>query len=115
MIDIDRQQFADMVADAVESIPVSLARQLSNVAFVLADRNEAEPNLLGLYEGVPLTERGDHYAGAMPDRITIYRLPILEMCATVMAVAAEVRTTVVHEVGHYFGIDDHDLDEWGWG
>ncbi len=115
MIEIDRQQFAEMVADAVAAVPPHLAEQVKNVAFLLADRNESEPELLGLYEGVPLTERGDHYVGAMPDRITIYRLPILQMCSTAMEVATEVRVTVFHEIAHHFGIDDHDLGQWGWG
>ena len=73
------------------------------------------PSLLGLYEGTPLTERGQWYSGVLPDRITIYRLPILRMCADDQDVVDEVRITVIHEVAHHFGIDDDRLHELGWG
>ena len=79
------------------------------------DANADEPEMLGLYEGVPLTERGDFYAGVLPDRIYIYRRPLLSMCRTVFELADEVRVTVLHEIAHHFGIDDEDLDDWGWG
>lgn len=115
MIELDRETIADFVAEALAEIPAELARAMSNVQVVVSDRNVDEPELLGLYEGVPLTERGDTYAGMLPDRITIYTEPLLDMCTTVFEVAEEVRITVLHEVGHHFGIDDDDLDELGWG
>jgi len=71
--------------------------------------------LLGLYEGTPLTERGDGWALALPDRITIFRRPILAMCASRDEVVREVRVTVIHEIAHHFGIDDDRLHELGWG
>lgn len=114
MIDIDSDLFGEFVAEAVDSIPAPLAAATSNVEILIADRNPDEPDLLGLYEGVPLTERGEWYAGVLPDRVTVYRLPILAMCETVMDVVDEVRITVVHELAHHFGIDDDELDEWGW-
>jgi predicted Zn-dependent protease with MMP-like domain len=72
-------------------------------------------SLLGLYEGTPLTERGQWYSGVLPDRITIYRLPILRMCRDEQDVVDEVRITVIHEVAHHFGIGEDRLHELGWG
>ncbi|MFI0432643.1 MAG: metallopeptidase family protein [Candidatus Nanopelagicales bacterium] len=115
MIDIDEGTFREFVAEALDEIPADLARVMSNVEVIVADCHDSEPDLLGLYEGIPLTERGDSYAGALPDRIWIYRLPLLDMCHTVFDVIDEVRITVVHEVAHHFGIDDQQLHEWGWG
>lgn len=115
MIDIDETTFREFVAEALAEIPADLARVMSNVEVIVADRHDEEPDLLGLYEGIPLTERGDTYAGALPDRIWIYRLPLLDMCQTVFDVIDEVRITVIHEVAHHFGIADEQLHEWGWG
>ncbi|MCB0915792.1 MAG: metallopeptidase family protein [Actinobacteria bacterium] len=115
MIDIDEATFADFVAEALADIPPALAGVMSNVEVMVVDRHDSEPDLLGLYEGIPLTERGDSYAGVLPDRIMIYRLPILAICETVFDVIDEVRITVIHEVAHHFGIDDDALHEWGWG
>ena len=111
---ITDDQFADLVGDALSSIPQEFLDQIENLMVVIEDENPDEPHLLGLYEGVPLTERSS-YSGAMPDLITIYRLPILRICHTAQEVREEVRITVIHEVGHYFGIDDDRLHELGWG
>ena len=101
------------MADALDSIPEGLGRRMDNVWVVVEERSRGE-DLLGLYEGVPLTER-DAYGGmVLPDRITIYRRPICEMCATEDEVVETVRDTVIHEVAHHFGIDDDRLDELGW-
>ncbi|HNL52417.1 MAG TPA: metallopeptidase family protein [Actinomycetota bacterium] len=115
MIDIDEPTFREFVAEALAEIPPDLSRVMSNVEVIVADSHETEPDLLGLYEGIPLTERGDTYAGALPDRIWIYRLPLLAMCETVFDVVDEVRITVIHEVAHHFGLSDEQLHEWGWG
>lgn len=115
MVNLDAETFRELVIEALVGIPPNLAEQISNVAIVITDRHPQEPELLGLYEGIPLTERGDHYSGVMPDRITLFRLPILQSCETVMEVVDEVRITVLHEVAHHFGIDDDQLTEWGWG
>ncbi len=115
MIDIDEATFVEFVDEALAEIPPQLASMMSNVEVMVVDRHDDEPDLLGLYEGIPLTERGDTYAGALPDRIMIYRLPILGMCDTVFDVIDEVRITVIHEIAHHFGIDDESLHEWGWG
>ncbi|MBP2707768.1 metallopeptidase family protein [Microbispora sp. RL4-1S] len=113
MIGIPRARFEELVSDALDTIPPELARVMDNVVVVVVD-DPPEPGLLGLYTGVPLTERGDWYAGVLPDRIEIYRNPTLEMCASEEEVVKEVRVTVVHEIAHHFGIDDERLHELGW-
>ncbi|MGA9832485.1 MAG: metallopeptidase family protein [Trebonia sp.] len=113
MIDIEPGRFEEMVATALDSLPAELGRLMSNVA-VTVEHDPGPPGLLGLYEGIPLTSRTTQYAGVLPDRITIYRQAICAICRTEDEVAAEVRRTVIHEVGHHFGIDDDRLDELGW-
>lgn len=102
-----------MVATALDGLPDQLGRMMRNVA-VVVEHDPGPPGLLGLYEGVPLTSRTTQYAGVLPDRITIYRLAICAICDSEDQVADEVRRTVVHEVGHHFGIDDERLHELGW-
>ena len=93
---------------------------MDNVVVFIEDRHVPGPNedprtvLLGLYEGIPLTERLSDYSAVLPDRITIFRLATCARCDTEAEVAREVRTTVIHEVGHHFGIDDERLHELGW-
>ncbi len=113
MIDVPRERFEALVASALDDLPPALGRAMSNVAVLVTD-SSPDGDLLGLYEGTPLTERGDWYAGVLPDRITIFRRPICARCRTEAEVMAEVRITVVHEVAHHFGIDDDRLDELGW-
>ena len=108
-------EFEELVADALEQIPAELLGLVDNCLLVVEDRNPDEPDLLGLYEGVPLTERDGGYTGYLPDRITVFRLPTLEFCRTRQEVADEVLTTVVHEIAHFFGIDDDRLHHLGWG
>ena len=113
MVDVDAASFEALVADALDRIPEALGRRMDNVVVQVRDRSP-DRHLLGLYEGIPLTER-DTYGGlALPDRITIYRLPICAMCADEEEVVEQVRITVVHEVAHHFGIDDDRLEELGW-
>lgn len=113
VIDIEPGRFEEMVATALDSLPAELGRLMSNVA-VTVEHDPGPPGLLGLYEGIPLTSRTTQYAGALPDRITIYRLAICAICRTEDEVTEQVRRTVIHEVGHYFGIDDDRLHELGW-
>lgn len=113
MIKLSPEEFEELVADALDGIPEEFGELMENVAIVVEDE-PPEPGLLGLYHGVPLTERGQWYAGVLPDRISIYRNEICRMCDTPDQVAGEVRATVVHEVAHYFGIDDDRLHELGW-
>ncbi|AEH09813.1 MULTISPECIES: metallopeptidase family protein [Protofrankia] len=113
MVEVSRQRFEDLVAEALDSLPPQLGRQMSNIAVVVEDEPPS-PGLLGLYEGVPLTQRGDWYSGVLPDRITIYRWPICDLGRTEEQVVEQVRVTVIHEVAHHFGIDDGRLAELGW-
>ena len=112
MVEIPPDRFEELVADALDGIPPELGRLMDNVVVQVRDRSPA--GLLGLYEGVPLTERGDYGGLALPDRITIFRVPILERCSSEDEVVHEVLVTVVHEVAHHFGIDDDRLEELGW-
>lgn len=113
MVRLSPEEFERLVADALDGIPDELGRLMNNVAVVVEDE-APEPGLMGYYHGVPLTERGEWYAGFLPDRISIYRDEICRVCSSPEEVAREVRTTVVHEVAHHFGIDDERLHELGW-
>jgi len=116
MLQIDEADFEVLVGEALDGIPPELTRVIDNVVILVEDESPAdEPELLGLYEGTPLTERDGWYSGVLPDRITIYRLPTLRMCATYEEAVHEVRVTVVHEIAHHFGIDDERLHALGWG
>jgi predicted Zn-dependent protease with MMP-like domain len=116
MVEMSREEFEDAVADALDCVPPELARMMSNVVVLVEDDPPAgDPGLLGLYEGIPLTERGSWWAaGSLPDRITIYRNPTLAACRSREQVVDEVRITVIHEIAHHFGIDDERLHELGW-
>jgi predicted Zn-dependent protease with MMP-like domain len=114
MVDVSMERFEELVADALDSIPAELGRLMDNVAIVVKEGSAAS-GLLGRYDGIPLTERDASYAGmVLPDRITLFRRPILAMCADDEEVLEQVRITVIHEVAHHFGIDDARLDELGW-
>jgi predicted Zn-dependent protease with MMP-like domain len=113
VIDVPRERFEQLVADALDGIPEELGTYMQNVA-VFVEEQPPEPNLLGLYQGVPLTARGISYSGTLPDRISIYRRTICAICNTEEEVVEQVRRTVIHEVGHHFGIGDRRLRELGW-
>lgn len=109
-------EFDALVDEALGLLPPALMSQLRNVAvFVEDDSPPHDPTLLGYYDGVPLTERGEFYSGVLPDRVVVCRNPILAMCATREEVVEEVRITVLHEIAHHFGIDDDELHELGYG
>ncbi|KHD72914.1 metallopeptidase family protein [Actinoplanes utahensis] len=110
------ERFEELVGEALDEVPVALLSLMNNVVFLVEDRPEdGSDDLLGLYEGTALTERGWDYAGTLPDRITIYRLPTLKVCDSEDDVVEEVAITVVHEIAHHFGIDDQRLHDLGWG
>lgn len=111
---MSRERFEELVGDALDEVPAELLDRMRNVV-VLVEDDPPQPGLLGLYEGHALTDRGWDYSGVLPDRITIYRHPLLRMCATEDEVVEEVAVTVVHEIAHHFGIDDARLHELGWG
>ncbi|GAA2087303.1 metallopeptidase family protein [Actinomadura alba] len=113
VIELSRDAFEDLVAEALDTIPSDLAEVMNNVVILVED-DAPEPGLLGLYHGVPLTDRGDWYGAVLPDHISIYRREILRICDTFEDVVDEVRITVVHEIAHHFGIDDERLHELGW-
>ena len=108
------QRFDELVGDALDLVPPDLASAIENVVILVADRNADEPDLLGLYEGIALTERDSWYAGSLPDTITIYREALLDICTGEREVVEEVAITVIHEIAHHFGIDDDRLHELGW-
>lgn len=111
------EQFEEAVGDALDLIPDALAKLMSNVAVLIEDEpSPDEPELLGLYEGTPLTERDSWWdAGSLPDRITIYKGPLERYCRDREELLDEIAVTVVHEVAHHFGVDDARLHEMGWG
>lgn len=112
MVTLSLEEFEGLVADALDDIPPELASAMDNVA-VQVDEESPPGRLFGLYQGVPLTTRG-HYSGRMPDRITIFKETICQVCKTRDDVVRQVRRTVIHEVGHHFGISDARLRELGW-
>ncbi|MCF6523627.1 metallopeptidase family protein [Streptomyces sp. JJ36] len=120
MLEMTREDFEELVAEALDRIPPELTRLMDNVAVFVEDEPPAgDPELLGLYEGTPLTERGEWYAGVLPDRITVYRGPTLRFVDAEGGdrelVVEEVEVTVVHEIAHHFGIDDERLHALGYG
>ncbi len=115
MVEMSREDFEEAVADALDMVPQELLDLMDNVVILVEDEPEGDdPELLGLYDGIALTERGSWGYGELPDRIFIYRNPTLRICDTVEEVREEVAITVVHEIAHHFGIDDERLHELGW-
>jgi predicted Zn-dependent protease with MMP-like domain len=115
VIEMSRERFEELVADALDEVPEEFAALVDNVVVLVEDEPPADdPDLLGFYDGTPLTERDTRYAGVVPDRIMIYRFPTLRMCEDEDEVVDEVRITVVHEIAHHFGIDDDRLHDLGY-
>lgn len=113
MVEVDPERFEAMVSEALDGLPEDLGELMVNVA-VTVEHDDGPAGLLGLYRGIPLPRRTTAYAGVLPDRITIYQRAICAVCRTEPEVVEQVRRTVVHEVGHHFGIDDARLRELGW-
>lgn len=116
-VELSLDEFEAAVGDALDQVPPELASLMDNVVVLVEELPPAgEPqDLLGLYEGTPLTERDSWYAGVLPDRISVFRLPTLAVCDSRDEVVEEVLVTVVHEIAHHFGIEDDRLHELGWG
>lgn len=110
---LPRTRFEQLVDAALDDLPDALWEQFDNVVVIVDDEHEDDPELLGIYEGIPLTERED-YAGVLPDVIRIFRLPLCRMCDDEKDLVEEVYVTVVHEFAHHLGIDDERLHELGW-
>ncbi len=117
MVQMTREEFEDAVSDALDAVPERLAAMMDNVVVLVEDdAPDDDPDLLGLYDGIALTDRGSDWgAGELPDRIFIFRNPTLRVCDDAAHVREEVAVTVVHEIAHHFGIDDDRLHELGWG
>ena len=112
---VTTEAFETLVAEALDGLPPELGALMQNVAVLVADWGESS-DLLGLYDGIPLTDRDDYGGGgmALPDRITVYRLALCGMCGDLDELRHEIGVTVVYEVAHHFGIDDDRLHELGW-
>ncbi len=114
-LDISPAEFDDLVDAALDQLPAEIAQRVHNVVLLVEPHAPAEdPDLLGVYDGVALTERAANHAGDLPDRIILFREPLLELCTTPEQLADEVRITVVHEIAHHFGIDDARLHDLGY-
>lgn len=111
---LDEERFAALVDQALDELPDRFWARLDNVAVVVEDVNAEDPSLLGLYEGIPQTDRWE-YSGVLPDKITVYRLALCEMCGDETELVEQVKITVVHEVAHHLGIEEDALHELGWG
>ena len=115
VVEVSEARFEELVGDALDQVPRPFLKALDNVVITTAEVNDEIPTLLGLYHGVPLTERTHDYTFAAPDEVTLYRGPLSAMCRDEDELAHQIAVTVVHELGHYFGIDDARLHELGWG
>ncbi|MBG6057638.1 putative Zn-dependent protease with MMP-like domain [Cryobacterium sp. MP_M5] len=116
MLQLGHEEFERLVIDELDLLPDDMVDGLDNVIFVVEDRPEdGELDTLGLYDGVALTERGQYGFGEMPDRIVVFREPLLELCADLDDLRDQVHITLVHEIAHFYGIDDDRLHDLGWG
>lgn len=115
MVDISDGDFEELVNDALDQIPDEFARRLVNVVIQITDHHEEHPTYLGLYVGVALPERTHHHTGFLPDAIFIYREALKHHSHSMEDLREQVKVTVFHEVGHYFGLEEEDLERLGWG
>lgn len=126
MVEISEEEFEVAVSEALDEVPQALLEMLDNVAFFVEDEpgpEYADPqlsaqdnaDLLGIYVGTPLTERDGSWAGALPDRIVLFRGPLTRMCVDLAELREEIAITIVHEAGHHVGIDEERLHDLGWG
>ena len=120
-----REEFEEIVRDALDELPEEFAQRLDNVEVVIEDEpglsllrelgmHPGRETLFGLYQGVPLDQRGSSYGGVLPDKITIFYGPLLRACRTPDRIRRQVRTTVIHEIGHFFGLDDKAIRDLGY-
>lgn len=115
MLEITAKDFEELVSDELDALPDEMIDGLENVVIVVEDRPEdGSLDLLGLYDGIALTERGQYGFGEMPDRIVLYREALCSLCNDVQQLRNEIHVTLVHEIGHFYGIDDARLHELGW-
>ena len=115
MIDLSAEEFEQLVIAELDLLPDEMIDGIENVVFVTEDRPEdGSLDLLGLYEGIALTERDQYGFGELPDRIVLFREPLLASVETIDELRDEIHVTLVHEIGHYYGIDDEQLHKLGW-
>ncbi|MEO6116498.1 MAG: metallopeptidase family protein [Pseudolysinimonas sp.] len=115
MLDLDRAAFEKLVIDELDLLPDEMVEGIENVVFVTEDRPEDRSlDLFGLYQGVAITHRERYGFGELPDRIVVYREPMLHHCHTMDELRDQVHVTLVHEIGHYYGLDDDELHNLGW-
>jgi predicted Zn-dependent protease with MMP-like domain len=114
VVDVSPARFEELVSDALDDVPERLMALLDNVVILVQESDPDDRDLLGLYDGVALSERDSDYTFALPDRILIFRQPLMAMCADEAHLRSEVAITVVHEIAHHFGIDDDALHDLGW-
>jgi predicted Zn-dependent protease with MMP-like domain len=115
LIDLSAEQFEQLVIDELDALPDDMIDGLDNVIFVTEDRPEdGSLDLLGLYDGVALTERGQYGFGELPDRIILFREPLLAVCETIDELKDEIHVTLVHEIAHFYGLNDEQLHKLGW-
>lgn len=114
-LELSPEEFEKIVIDELDELPDEMVDGLENLVFVTEDRPaDGTLDLLGLYEGVALTERDQYGFGELPDRIVLYREPLLAIAADLDELRDEIHITLVHEIAHYYGIDDDELHRLGW-
>ncbi|WP_345764343.1 metallopeptidase family protein [Diaminobutyricibacter sp. McL0608] len=115
MLELDTDAFEALVTDELDALPDDMVDGLDNIVFLVEDRpDDGSLDVLGLYDGIALTERGQYGFGEMPDRIILYREPLLSICESMDELRDEIHVTLVHEIAHFYGIDDDRLHELGW-
>lgn len=115
MLPVGDEAFEGMIDDALDTIPDHFAQHMRNMVILARDYNPDNPTLLGLFEGVPLTEQHSNHSGYLPDAVFIYKNALEAVCEDEDQLRHEVKVTVLHEVGHYFGMEEHELHALGWG
>lgn len=115
MLSVTHKDFETLVGEGLDSLHDNMLRELDNVIFLVEDRPEDGSNVLGVYEGYSLAERNIYGYGEEPDRIILFRENLLEHCADIDELIAEIRITLVHEIAHFYGIDEARIHELGWG
>ncbi len=113
-MELSAEEFEQIVEEELDALPDEIVDGLENVAFVVEDAAEGGEDLLGRYDGVDLPHRGQYGFGELPDRIVVFRLPHLASADTIEELRDELHTTLVHEIGHYYGLDDERLHDLGW-
>lgn len=114
MVIVSEAEFAELVDDELDALPDEMVEGLDNVVIMIEDEPEDGSDLLGVYEGLALTER-DNYAGVLPDRIVLFRGPLTRMCDDIDDLRDEIHITLVHEIAHFYGIEEDQLHALGWG